>query len=102
MFIYIKRVTFKLEKKKDKQVGGGLLLLTLTDKRQTRPLVKEVAPQRQDSNIQIELISGPSPTVGSTPRRTDRPTVSRNVTSASVGIFVNKHRLKGKIYEILS
>jgi hypothetical protein len=34
------------------------LTLAVTDKRQTRPLVREGAPQRQDSNIQTELISG--------------------------------------------
>jgi hypothetical protein len=41
-----------------KKLDGGHLLLTVTDKRQTRPLVKEGAQQRQDSNIQTELISG--------------------------------------------
>jgi hypothetical protein len=34
------------------------LLLTVTEKRQTRPLVTEGAPQRQDSKFQKELISG--------------------------------------------
>jgi hypothetical protein len=32
-------------------------LLTLTDKRQTQPLVREGAQQRQHSDIQTELIS---------------------------------------------
>jgi hypothetical protein len=30
----------------------------MTDKRQTRPLIREGAQQRQDSKIQAELISG--------------------------------------------
>jgi hypothetical protein len=33
-------------------------LLIVTNKRQTRTLVKEGATQRQDSNVQTELISG--------------------------------------------
>jgi hypothetical protein len=36
----------------------GQLLSTVTDKRQTRPLVREGAQQRQDNKIQTELISG--------------------------------------------
>jgi hypothetical protein len=44
-------------KKKDKKLDGGQLLLTVTDKRQTPPLVREGAQQRQDSKIQTELIS---------------------------------------------
>jgi hypothetical protein len=54
-----------------------LYLYHITDKRQTRPLVREGAPQRQDSNFQTELISGHKSQV------TDWPTISRNVTSAS-------------------
>jgi hypothetical protein len=40
------------------KLHGGQILLTVTDKRQTRPLVREGAQQKQDSNIQTELISG--------------------------------------------
>jgi hypothetical protein len=38
--------------------ASGQLLLTVTDKRQTRPLVREGAPQRQDRKIETELIFG--------------------------------------------
>jgi hypothetical protein len=48
----------KWKEKRQKKLNGGQLLLTVTDKRQTRPLVREGAPQRQDSKIQTELISG--------------------------------------------
>jgi hypothetical protein len=41
-----------------------LLLLTDSDKRQTRPLVREGAPYRQDSNFQEEEISGHEPQTG--------------------------------------
>jgi hypothetical protein len=40
------------------KLDGGQLLLTVTDKRQTRPLVREGAQQRLESEIQTELISG--------------------------------------------
>jgi hypothetical protein len=46
------------EKNKRKTIDNAQLLLTVTDKRQTRPLVREGAQQRQDSKIQTELISG--------------------------------------------
>jgi hypothetical protein len=42
----------------NKKIDNGQLLLTVTDKRQTRPLVREGAQQRQHSEIQAELISG--------------------------------------------
>jgi hypothetical protein len=45
-------------KNKRKELDDGQLLLTVTDKRQTRPLVRESAQQRQYSKIQTELISG--------------------------------------------
>jgi hypothetical protein len=45
-------------KKKKKKLDDRQLLLKVTDKRQTRPLVREGTPQRQDSNFQTELISG--------------------------------------------
>jgi hypothetical protein len=49
----------KEKKTKNKiKLDGGQLLLTVTDKRQTRPLVREGAKQRQDSKIQTEFISG--------------------------------------------
>jgi hypothetical protein len=60
------------------------LLLTATDERQTRPLLREGTPQRQDSKFQTELISGRKPHSGLDTKTywlTDR--VSRNVTSAS-------------------
>jgi hypothetical protein len=43
---------------KRKKTDNGQLLLTVTDKRQTRPVVREGAQQRQHSEIQTELISG--------------------------------------------
>jgi hypothetical protein len=48
----------KKDKRKKIKLDDGQLLLTVTDKRQTRPLVREVAQQRQHSKIQTELISG--------------------------------------------
>jgi hypothetical protein len=51
--IYIKRVTCKVKKEtRQKVLDGGQLLLTVTNKRQTRPLVREGALQRHDSNFQ--------------------------------------------------
>jgi hypothetical protein len=47
-----------MKKRKGKKLDNGQLLLTVTDKRQTRPLVREGAPQRQDSKFQTELMSG--------------------------------------------
>jgi hypothetical protein len=44
--------------KNKKKIDNGQLLLTVTDKRQTRPLTREGAQQRQHSEIQTELISG--------------------------------------------
>jgi hypothetical protein len=46
-----------MEKKK-KKLDSGQLLLTVTDKRQVRSLVREGAQQREDSKFQAELISG--------------------------------------------
>jgi hypothetical protein len=43
---------------KRKKLDDGQLLLTVTDKRQTRPLDREGAQQRQHSEIETELISG--------------------------------------------
>jgi hypothetical protein len=40
------------------KIDNGQLLLTVTDKRQTRPLVREGVQQKQHSEIQSELISG--------------------------------------------
>jgi hypothetical protein len=40
------------------KLDDGQLLLTVTDKRQTRPLVREGAQQRQHSTIQTEVIFG--------------------------------------------
>jgi hypothetical protein len=48
-----------MERKKKKKIDGGQLLLTVTEKRQTRPLVREGVSQRQDNKIQTELIFGP-------------------------------------------
>jgi hypothetical protein len=51
-----------MERKKKKRqkikLDDGQLLLTVADKRQTRPLVRDVAQRRQHSKIQTELISG--------------------------------------------
>jgi hypothetical protein len=50
-------------------------------KRQTRPLVREVASQKQDRNFQTVInIWDINPRWGSTPRLTDWLTVSRRVT----------------------
>jgi hypothetical protein len=46
------------KKKRKEKLDDGQLLLTVTDKRQTRLLVREGAPQRQDGKFQTELISG--------------------------------------------
>jgi hypothetical protein len=46
------------KQKQMKKIDNGQLLLTVTDKRQARPLVREGAQQRQHSEIQAELISG--------------------------------------------
>jgi hypothetical protein len=48
----------KQTKAKEKKLVDGQLLLTVTDKRQTPPLVREGAQQREHSEIQTELISG--------------------------------------------
>jgi hypothetical protein len=45
-------------KKQKKKLADGQLLLTMTDKRQTRPLAREGTQQRQHKEIQTELISG--------------------------------------------
>jgi hypothetical protein len=63
---------------RQKKIDCGQLLLTVTDKKQTRPLVREGAQHRQDSKFQTELISGGA-------RHQDvltgRPTDSREGTS---------------------
>jgi hypothetical protein len=46
------------KQRQKKKLADGQLLLTVTDKRQTRPLVREGAQQRQHIEIQTELISG--------------------------------------------
>jgi hypothetical protein len=61
--IYIKRVTCKIgekrgKKEKKKKLDDGQLLLTVAGKKQTRPLVREGAPQRRDRKFHTELISG--------------------------------------------
>jgi hypothetical protein len=48
----------KKEKKTKMNLDGEQLLLTVTDKRQARSLVREGVQQRQDSKIQTELMSG--------------------------------------------
>jgi hypothetical protein len=52
--IYIKYLTCK--RGENQKLDGGQLLLTVTDKGQTRPLVREGAPQRQDSNFQTTTL----------------------------------------------
>jgi hypothetical protein len=51
MYIYIKE-------EEEEKLGNGQILLTVTDKRQTRPFVREGAQQKQDINFQTEVISG--------------------------------------------
>jgi hypothetical protein len=46
------------EEKKNVKLDDGQLLLTVTDKRETRPLVRDGAQRRHHSKIQTELISG--------------------------------------------
>jgi hypothetical protein len=53
LYIQKTRVTLKYKKKENEQI-----LLTVTDKKQTRTHVREGARQRQDSNFLTELISG--------------------------------------------
>jgi hypothetical protein len=56
-------------------------LWTMTDKRQTRPLVREDARTGQDRNCQtVNYYVIMSPRQGSTPRRTDWRNVSRKLT----------------------
>jgi hypothetical protein len=69
----------KQTKTKEK-IDNGQLFLTVTDKIQTRPLVREGAQQSQHSEIQTELISGRKSQVG-LDSKTYWLTVSRNVTS---------------------
>jgi hypothetical protein len=47
----------KLKTKEKIKLDGGQLLLTVTDIRQTRPLVREGAQQRQCSKIITKLVS---------------------------------------------
>jgi hypothetical protein len=54
--------------------------MTKTDTWQTRPLVREGAPKRQDSNIEKKNLWSNVPDLGLTPRHTDWLTVSRNAT----------------------
>jgi hypothetical protein len=77
-------------------VNTGKLLQTVKDKWQTRPLVREGALQRQDSNFQRttfrqKVISGHKSESGLytlTYWLTDRPTVSCNVTSTSDNVQI--------------
>jgi hypothetical protein len=48
----------KIDKKKKGNLIMDKLLLTFADERQTRPLLREGAPQRQDGKFQTKLISG--------------------------------------------
>jgi hypothetical protein len=70
-----------MERKKRQKNLTDKLLLTVTDKRQAWPLVREGAPQRLDSKFQTELISGRKSHSGFD-TETYWPTVSRNVTLA--------------------
>jgi hypothetical protein len=74
-----------MEKERQEKLDDGQLLLTLMTR--DRPdLSSERAPRRdKTTNLRQYLVA--SPTVGSTSRRTDWPTVSRNVTSASPNLF---------------
>jgi hypothetical protein len=57
-FIMITPVESATKKNKRKKIDNGQVLRTVTDKRQTRSLVREGAQQRQHSEIQTELLSG--------------------------------------------
>jgi hypothetical protein len=46
--------------------------MTKTDTWQTRPLVREGAPKRQDSNFEKKNLRSNVPDLGLTPRLTDR------------------------------
>jgi hypothetical protein len=63
------------------------ILLTVTDTRQIRPLVREGSLQRQDIKIQAELISDRKPHSG-LDTKTYWLTVSCNVIAASVTWWV--------------
>jgi hypothetical protein len=76
----------KRDKRKKLKLDDGQLLLTVTDKRQARPLVSEGAQRRQHSKIQTELISGRK-SQGGLDAKTYWLTVSRNVTSDQIRGF---------------
>jgi hypothetical protein len=48
----------KIDKKKKENLTMDKLLLTVTDERQTRPLLREGVPQRQDRTFQTKFIFG--------------------------------------------
>jgi hypothetical protein len=59
----------------------NLLLLTVTGKRQTCPLVRESAPHQETRNcLTVIKISSEAPDGCFTPRQTGRLTVGRNIT----------------------
>jgi hypothetical protein len=91
LFIHKIYVACKMQKKIKKRLDNGQMLLKLTDKRQARPLVREGAPQRQDSNLQTDLISGRKSHSGLDTKTywlTEWLTVSRNVTLPFNSIWV--------------
>jgi hypothetical protein len=61
------------------------ILLTMNDKWQTRPFVREGAPYGQDSNFQTRMNIW---LWGSTPRPTDWRTVRRNVTPTLASVTI--------------
>jgi hypothetical protein len=83
-----------------------LLLLTMTDKRQTRPLIRECAPEGQDSNSQTESNTWSwAPDMARhqdwlTDWLTDWLIVSCNVTFFGRNIpFVNSVKYLGEIFD---
>jgi hypothetical protein len=69
--------------------------MTKTDTWQTRPLVREGAPKRQDSNFEKKNLWSNVPDLDLTPRHSDWLTVSRNVTLT----LTNRHN--GNVWVIL-
>jgi hypothetical protein len=76
LYIHKTCVTCKMQIKLN--FDNGLNTVTVTKKRQTRPLVREGAPQRQHSNFQTE--SNIWSQVPELTRHQDILTVSRNMT----------------------
>jgi hypothetical protein len=66
LYIHNACMTCGMGKKEEKteKLDNGQILLTMTDRRQTRSLVRDGVPQTQDRKFQTELISGRMPHSG--------------------------------------